>query len=98
MFKPSFNWEELKSLSFYNKRFADKYESEFPIGLYADLKDEKGRYRKWIITANADWLGNQFPTWFVLPCDHVFQWIFNNEQYQICGITRNQNSYMVCAS
>lgn len=92
-FKPSFRWEDLKSLRFYNERFEEKYHAEYPIGLWCDLPDEKGNYRKWLFTAEADWLDNQFPTWYVLPVDHTLQWIVDGKKYQHSAVTRSQNSY-----
>lgn len=93
MFKPSFRWENEKSLSYYKDNYVDRFESEFPIGLYCAIKDEKGIYRKWLITEIATSLDLQFPTWYILPCDHLFQWVHEGKKYQICGVSRNQNSY-----
>lgn len=92
-FKPSFRWEELKSLRFYKERFEDKYFAEYPLGLWCDLPDEKGNYRKWLFTTEADWLDNQFPSWYILPCDHILQWVTDGIKYQHCAVTRSQNSY-----
>lgn len=91
-FKPSFNWELFKKLSFYKDRFVEKYDAEFPIGLWCDIPNEKGIYRKWLVTSEADWLDNQFPTWYVLPCDHLFQWVKDDIKYQMVGVSRSQNS------
>lgn len=98
MFKPSFRWQDLHSLDFYKERFEKRYGSEFPIGLECDIPDEKGIYRKWIVTAEASKYDNQFPTWYILPCDHLFQWVVDGKMYQYCGVSRSQNSYMLCAS
>lgn len=92
-FKPSFKWNENQSFSFYQERFIEKYDAEAPIGMFVDLPDEKGKYRKWLVTAEADWLDNQFPTWYVLPCDFVFCWVYDNKLYRQCGVSRSQNSY-----
>lgn len=77
----------------YYSDIESKYLSEFPISLYLDIPDEKGIYRKWLCVENANWLGNQFPTWYVLPCDHIFQWVYDNKLYQMAGVGRSQNSY-----
>ena len=50
MFKPSFQWENVRMLDFYQKRFVEKLQSEFPIGLWVDLPDEKGKYRHLLYT------------------------------------------------
>lgn len=92
-FKPSFRYEDDYRLEFYKDRFVEKYSTEWPIGLWCDIPDEKGNYRKWLITDEADWLDNQFPTWYVLPADHIFQWISDNKKYQMAGVSRSQNSY-----
>ena len=81
----------------YYEDYVKKWDCEFPVGLYVDLPDDKGIYRKWMVTERADWLGLQFPTWYVLPVDYVFQWIYrdfrgNAVKYQMCGVQRSQNS------
>lgn len=80
-------------LDYYTDVFEKKYQAEFPIGLYIDIPDEQGVYRKWLITEGANWLNPQFPSWYVLPIDHVFQWVYNRTKYQMCGVGRSQNSY-----
>ena len=35
----------------------------------------------------------QFPTYYALPCDHIFQWVHDGKKYQMAGVTRSQNSY-----
>lgn len=92
-FKPSFRWENNSKLSWYKDRFIEKYEAEWPIGCFVDIQDEKGVYRKWLITEGASWLNTQFPTWYALPCDHVFQWVNKGKLYQHCGVYRSQSSY-----
>ena len=85
--------DKWKSYIEYYSDIESKYLSEFPISLYLDIPDEKGIYRKWLCVENANWLGNQFPTWYVLPCDHIFQWVYDNKLYQMAGVGRSQNSY-----
>lgn len=82
----------------YYEEYVKKWDSEFPVGLFADLPDEKGIYRKWLVTERANWLGLEFPTWYILPVDYVFQWIYKDSdgtkhKYQMCGVQRSQNSY-----
>ena len=78
---------------YYKEAFEDKWDAEYPVGLYCLIPDEQGRYRKWLITENANHLGNQFPTYYVLPCDHIFQWIYDGKKYQMAGVFRSQSSY-----
>ena len=80
-------------LPYYKEAFEDRWDCEFPIALYIAIPDEAGIYRKWLITENANKLGNQFPTYYVLPCDHIFQWVKDGKKYQLAGVTRSQNSY-----
>lgn len=70
-----------------------KYEAEYPIGLYCDIPDEKGVYRKWLITDKGYDLNPQFPTYYVLPCDYIFQWVNGGKKYSMAGVSRSQNSY-----
>ena len=78
---------------YYKEMFEDRWDAEYPVGLYCMIPDEQGIYRKWLITENANHLGNQFPTYYVLPCDHVFQWIYGGKKYQLAGVFRSQSSY-----
>lgn len=85
-------------IDYYDDVFVKKWDAEFPCGLYCDLPDEKGVYRKWLVTERADWLGLQFPTWYVLPVDYLYQWVYrdvkgNAHKYQMCGVQRSQSSY-----
>lgn len=80
-------------LDYYEESLGKKYFSEFPIACYLDIQDEQGIYRKWLVTEPGNQLGLQFPTYYILPIDHVFQWIHNDTKYQMCGIGRSQSSY-----
>jgi hypothetical protein len=55
--------------------------------------DESGRYNRWLIVDKANYNSNQFPTFEILRCDKVFQWIHDNKKYQCAGVLRSQNSY-----
>lgn len=93
-FKPSFDWHNEPMLSYYKELFEDKYQSEYPIGLFVDIYDDGIKaYRKWLITEFANTLDTQFPTWYILPADNLFQWISGNVKYQMCGVPRSQSSY-----
>lgn len=88
-FKPS---QEL-DIPFYKERFADKYSAKFPVGLYVDLKDERGIYNRWMVVATAGYYDNQLPTWEVLPCTYIFDFVINAKKYRMAGVNRSQNSY-----
>lgn len=85
-------WHECP-VPYYQEEFEERWDAEYPVGLYCAIPDERGIYRKWLITEPANHLGNQFPTYYVLPCDHVFQWIYDGKKYELAGVIRNQNSY-----
>lgn len=93
-----FKTTQTNSIDYYEDTFVRKWDAEFPVGLYVDLPDAKGIYRKWLVTERADWLGLQFPTWYILPVDFVYQWVYrdtkgNAYKYQMCGVQRSQSSY-----
>ena len=88
-FKPSHEC----CVDYYDDVFIKKYDSLYPLGLYIDIPDNKGKYNKWLIVDKADHYAPQFSTYQVLPCDHVFQWIFKGQKYEMCGVLRSQNSY-----
>ena len=89
MFKPSYRC----NVPYYNELFEKKCGSEFPIGLYVDLPDEKGIYRRWIIVAGANTDNGDFPNWSILFCDYDFKWVYNGKKYHCWGVGRSQNSY-----
>ena len=88
-FKPSHKC----NVDYYDKEFGDKYDCIYPLGLYVDIKDNDGNYNRWLIVEKADYYAPQFSTYQILPCDHVFQWIFKDKKYEVPGVLRSQNSY-----
>lgn len=68
---------------------------EFPVGQYLDIPDDRGVYHRWIIMYAE--VGNQFPKFGVLRCNHRFQWIETDGVYrhkrQMWGINSSQSSY-----
>lgn len=96
-FKPSqkVKFEETDDLYYYETDFVKRYGAEFPIGLYIDIPDDTGVYRKWMIVARS--ISNQFPKYTVLPCNHNFIWIENRNKIrykrQMYGLARFKNSY-----
>lgn len=90
-------WIQLKpgqkcNVPYYNEILGDRYDATFPIGLYVEIMDESGRYNRWLIVDKANYNSNQFPTFEILRCDKVFQWIHDNKKYQCAGVLRSQNS------
>lgn len=88
-FKPS----QECNVPYYDEVFAERYHAQWPVGLYLDLMDSKERYNRWLVVGRADVYNFAFPTYDVLPCDKVFQWIHNRKRYQCVGVQRTQNSY-----
>lgn len=97
MFRPSQKrvFSEDDILYYYEKDYAQRYKSEFAVGMYVDIPDDTGLYRKWLIVAKE--IGNQFIKFSVLPCDYKLCWIELNDnkriKRQMWGCLRNQKSY-----
>lgn len=79
------------NVPYYNK-YVEMYDSQWPLGLYIDIEDESGVYNKWLIVAKADADSTQFPTYEILRCDYVFQYIMDGKRMEISGVLRSQNS------
>ena len=95
-FKPSqkLRFVEGDDLHYYETDYKFKYGAEFPIGLYCDVPDENGVYRKWIICAKQ--ISNQFTKYLILPANYRFSWVETNGNKRVIrrvwGATRSQNS------
>lgn len=96
-FKPSqpVRFTENDELYYYETDYKKRYSTQFPIGLFVDIPDEKNVYRKWLIVAKEE--GNQFLKYSVLPCDYYLHWIEVNGTERIkrnmwC-VSRAMNSY-----
>lgn len=90
MFKPSYKC----NVPYYNKLFEKKVGAEFPVGLFIDLPDQNGNYRRWLIVAGANTDNRDFPNWSVLFCDYDFKWVYKQKKYHMWGVGRSQNSYI----
>lgn len=97
MFRPSqpYDFIEGDELYYYETDYANKYRNEFAIGLYCDIPDDKGIYRRWLIVAKE--IANQFVKFSILPCDYKLCWIENRDnkriKRQMWGCLRDQKSY-----
>ena len=78
----------------YYDKYVEWYNSEFPLGLFVDIQDEQGIYRKWLIVAKADAYTNQFPTYEILPCDYCLKYIMDGNKMKSSVVLRSQNSYV----
>ena len=81
------------NVDYYDEFFGERYDSVFPIGLYVDIPDEQGKYNRWLIVDKANYNVTQFPTFEILRCDYVLQYIIEQTKYQIASVLRSQNSY-----
>lgn len=93
-------WLQMKpgqdcNVPYYDEVLGSRYDATFPIGLYVAIQDESGKYNRWLVVAKANYEQSQFPTFEVLRCDHLFQWIFDHKKYQCAGVLRSQNSQIV---
>ena len=85
-------WQEC-NVDYYDEVLGKRYDALFPIGLYVDIMHEDGTYNKWLVVDKANYNGNQFPTFEILRCDFIAQWIDNGHKYQCPAVLRSQNSY-----
>lgn len=78
-------------LDYYKADYDYRYGMEYPIGLYIDLPDEKGIYRKWLICSDSR--DPELVRYSILPCNYTFRWVYNNVVYTMDGVARLRNSY-----
>ncbi len=81
------------NVDYYPKFFGERYNATFPVGLYVDIPDDKGIYNRWLVVALANYHVSQFPTFEVLPCDKVLNWVYKETKVKMAGCLRSQNSY-----
>lgn len=97
LFKPSqkLRFEVGDKLYYFEQDYVQRYKSEFPIGLYIDIPDDSGVYRKYIICRKE--IANQFVKYSVLPCDYRLCWVEkkadNSYLRRMWCCLRSQNSY-----
>lgn len=80
------------NVDYYDEFFKIRYDAIFPIGLFCDIPDEQGIYNRWLIVDKANYNVTQFPTFEILRCDKVFQYIMDGKKMQVPGVLRSQNS------
>lgn len=81
------------NVKYYEEFFKDRYDATFPIGLYIDLPDAEGKYNRWLVCAKANYHDVLYPTFEVLPCDYLVQYVFDGKCYQVPAVLRSQSSY-----
>ena len=98
-FRPSqpVEFDERNPLFYFQENYHDRYGIEFPVGMYCDIPDEKGVYRKWIIVQKED--GNQFIKYLILPCDYRLCWVekrgYQRIKRKMWGTQRIQLSHTI---
>lgn len=86
--------EQPCNVDYYDEFFESRYNSTFPIGLYVDIPDEKGKYNRWLIVDKANYNVTQFPTFEILRCDYVLYYIDDHRRKrQIAVVLQSQSSY-----
>lgn len=98
-FKPSQKNEfsEEDELYYFETDYRSKYGNDDFIGLYIDIPDDKGIYRKWLICSKEP--ANQFVKYLILPVTYNLNWIEkvgqNRYKRKMWAVLRNQNSYTI---
>ena len=77
----------------YYEEYEYLYQTEFPLGLYILIPDEKGILNRWLIVAKADGAAPQFPTYELLQCNYTLNYIIDGIKWNVAGVLRSQNSY-----
>lgn len=65
--------------------------AHYDVGLYIDIPDDTGVYKKWLICSVSK--EPTFVKYSVLPCNYVFYWTKNDIVYSMDGVLRLRNSY-----
>ena len=89
MFKPSYKC----NIPYYKESFEETCHCEYPLGMYLDIKDQDGIWRKWLVVAEANKYNGDFPNWSILPCTYRYCWVHDGKKYRMWGAPRSQNSY-----
>ena len=96
-FKPSqkLDFVPEDDLYYFETDYRQKFWTEFPIGLYVDIANEKGIYEKWLIVGKE--ISNQFTKYLILPVTYPLVWIERNGQkkikHRMWAVSRAQASY-----
>lgn len=90
-FRPS---QDKSVISYYDDVLgANKYKGIWPVGMYVDIMAEDGKYNKWLVVNTANYWQDQFPTWELLKCDYLLQWVHKGKKCECPGVLQSQNSY-----
>ena len=78
---------------YYKECFEDRYDATYPVGLYCLIEDAKGNWQRWLVVSTANINDPQFPTFELLRCDKVLNFIIDGTKYYVPAVLRSQNSY-----
>ncbi len=81
------------NVDYYPIFFEKRYDAIFPVGLYIDIPDERGIFIRWMVVGLANYNVNQFPTYEILPCNKILDWISDGQKIHMAACLRSQNSY-----
>ena len=82
------------NVKYYDEFFGNRYNATFPIGLFIDIPNEQGKYNRWLVVDKANYNVTQFPTFEVLRCDYILNYIDDNrKKRKIAVVLQSQNSY-----
>ena len=62
-------------------------------GTVFEYKGVQDRWNRWLVVAGANENDSQFPTFEILRCDKVINFIHNGKKYLVPAVLRSQNSY-----
>ena len=91
-FKPSQEGHS-ELVPYYDECFKNRYDATFPVGLFVSIPDANGVYNRWLVVDRANYNDPQFPTYEVLRCDYILQYIIEGKKCQYPCVLRSQNSY-----
>lgn len=80
------------NVPYYEEFFRNRYDAKFPVGMYIDIEDSNGIYNRWLIVGESNFNDPQFPTYEILRCDKIIDYIIDNTKYRIAAVLRSQNS------
>lgn len=92
-FKPSYSCD----IDYYDEMFHRRYGAEFPIGLYIDIPDGKGIYRRWLIVEDGSRYDLSFDKYCVYPVNYQLMWVEEKNDCRMLrkmwSVERMRNSY-----
>lgn len=92
-FKPSYRC----NIDYYDQVFRKRYGAEFPLGLYCDIPDGKGVYRRWLVSEDGSRFDLSFDKYCVYPVNYHLRWVEDSGDERtlrsMWGVERLRNSY-----